>query len=823
MRYLPLFLFIHLNLAFRAEEMDDLLSADDLKELQAIVVSTVSSCSDKIFSDQSALVFAKKELQEIAKGVEQVVAEAALTLALKKDYPNACHVLASPILANVEASKNSKTRCLVEKPWGGGCLVSQEQEHPVFSYHWPKYFIEVSEKGNDPHPAFANDNKLYAASRKLANHLSDSIGLDGSKKLVAKVTAAASMIKGATSAILGQGFDFSSTPEDMARAGKAIALAPFEKLRIRANKEADMPAFEANIWPVGLSQTIAEHLSICGKGGFSWSIPGVPMTCPVAMSRDAWTYWDTGAIDYLNPSTLRGITAASNPVACIADNIASVHFDQYGEKASTATQEEDKEKNKKQKLLADLPNNLRGIGMCSFPILGDAEAIANQTANLANSFKGPWCSLWGPLVPRMSTQVYASDYGFPNAALKFKTLAHDLFGTPRGQRERWALAYPWEATPSSSFIDSLKELFKSLAALGIENINPETKEAKGRSVTLMPPGDPRLIDIFSTADLVNDAKNLAREVAYLAALNKAATEAEKATLKAFREEHNTEGLTAEKIVSEHRRELEIATDETARLKGEPIYRKKIYCHIKGEKHGLVTRGEVNLSVAGFGTELFQSVPSVEHCHQISGRGKCISRHKVTGKCLRPETVDWVSIEKWEIERYQKVPHPRQYGVDRETCTYRAWKTPNTHKKHHRCKEHLVELGKADTREQLAYPDPENPSKTIGEATEGGKLAGQAAKVATWVGAEIARAKYEEMSGKSYLPGKKRVYTVFEEIKCEPRTIEGGEVYRKKVPGGWVWNSCKDAVRVQIRVYFQKKLLRKVCDRALNYKLGQPFK
>ena len=75
-----------------------------------------------------------------------MISEAALTLALKPGYPTACHVLAKNILEDVESSSNSKSSCLVRDPILHGCLYRQEEQFPVYSYYWPKYFVEVSEK-----------------------------------------------------------------------------------------------------------------------------------------------------------------------------------------------------------------------------------------------------------------------------------------------------------------------------------------------------------------------------------------------------------------------------------------------------------------------------------------------------------------------------------------------------------------------------------------------------------------------------------------------------------------------------------------------------
>ncbi len=822
-KFLCLLFVCQTSFAFNQKDFENLISLDDLKALQGIIVSTIASCPDKIVTNPADIGYAKRELLEISKGIASVISESLVTLALKKDYPTACHVLSQELLKNIDASENSRSKCIVEKPWGGGCLIRQEQQFPAYSYYWPKYFVEVSQKGNDPFPAFAAGNKLYAANRVLANSISSFVDLKGPYTLAAKVILGAGAIKTATSGIMGQGFDFHVSSNEISQAANTAVLTPFEKLRLRANQTPDMTSYEVNLWPVGLSATIAKQLTVCGEGGFQWPIPGVPMTCPVAMSRDAWPYWDSGMLDYLNPNAIRGIATATNPAACIADNLASVAFDEYGPKASTESISKDPG-NEKQKKLADLPTNFRGVGMCSFPVLGDSAAILDQTLALKDSFKGPWCTLWGPIVPRMSTHAYVTDFGFANAALKFKLMAHDLFGVPRGTKERWTLAYPWEEQVSDAFLDTFGALGEMLEGLGIKKVSEEFVKTPGmgRSTILMPPGDPRMLDVFSVKQLAQDAKNFAREIVYLAGLNTAASEVERQTLKAFQQEHNQQQVSPNDLIASHKSEISDTVDDTAREKGEPVYVKKVYCHAKGEKQGLFTRSESQMTVPGYEDNRFERGSNSGQCHNSRG-GSCIDRHPITGRCRRPESIFYVSFERWELSHYRKVQNPQIYVVDPAKCDYKDHRTPNTHHRHFTCSENLRLLGQKDTKEHPLLPDPKEPEAVVGRNTETGRAVAKAAQISTWVGAEIARAKYEEISGRSLLPGKKRVYTIFEKISCEPKTPEGREIYRKQIPGGWVWNSCGDAVKLEVRKYFQTKLLRRVCDKVLSQKLGEPFK
>jgi hypothetical protein len=135
------------------------------------------------------------------------------------------------------------------------------------------------------------------------------------------------------------------------------------------------------------------------------------------------------------------------------------------------------------------------------------------------------------------------------------------------------------------------------------------------------------------------------------------------------------------------------------------------------------------------------------------------------------------------------------------------------------------------------PQAEKPEEIFKES-ETQNLVAAAAKTATWVGGEIARAKWEEMRGKSLLPGKKRVYTVWEEISCSPPvSITEREftdypgVQNATRHGRWEMaggggdprQACALAVRYEIRKFLQRRLLRKLCDFVFNEKEGAPFK
>jgi hypothetical protein len=140
-------------------------------------------------------------------------------------------------------------------------------------------------------------------------------------------------------------------------------------------------------------------------------------------------------------------------------------------------------------------------------------------------WQGPYCTLWGSLAPRSSTSLYQSDYAFANSGLKFKTMAHELFGVPRGREERWSLAYPWEGPGSTAGAE------KQAAFFGDIKTDLDAGALKGAGVDLLPgggrsraeglfrPGDPVMVDGSYTAkNLADQTQNITRELAYLATL-----------------------------------------------------------------------------------------------------------------------------------------------------------------------------------------------------------------------------------------------------------------------------------------------------------------
>lgn len=799
--------------------------SEHVEEVAKIIGAVTTSCLEAALSNPAKIALAKKELSEIAKGVAAVAAEETTALALKKDYPNICHIMPEQILDSFEESSQHGSECITRI--GGKCIQKRKTQTPEYSYYWPKYFIEVSEKGNDIHPAFGSGNKLYKYNRKIASQLSGMLDLKGPYELVGMVTGMSGFMKRTTRAFMGQGFDLTPSAQDLDEIPRTAVLTPFEKLRIRGSKEPDMPSFEVNIWPVALATSMAENLTVCEEGGYQWPLKGVAMTCPTAMSKDAWSYWDSGLLDYLNPNAIHGIVSASDPRTCVADNLASTAFDSLGpqERGNHITDDKD---DKKGAALSNIPNSFRGVGLCSFPILGSAEGIVNQGLGTLNNFKGPWCTMWGPVVPRHSTHIHANAFGFANAALKFKLLAHDLFGVPRGDAERWSLAYPWEE--DGGFLAQQKDWIKDILtrwSIPSKKIDSFLKvPSSGRSATLMIPGDPRMIDEFNPQDLATDAKNLARELVYLASMNKAASAAENQALNAFKKENGLEETLPEKILQEERRRLKETTDLTARTDKEPIYDQRHYCYVWGEKQGTLMRGDVSVEIPGFGTGHFVRVSDPGICHR-SRSGRCIDRHPVSGKCRRPESIYYYHLSRQEVIGYRSVQNPKFTRVDGPfSVSTNEHKTPNTHHRFHTIEEKIVSIGEKDTREYVFEPDPNDPGRTIDpqrKNNQAAEIAGEAARIATWVGPEIARAKYEDMSGESLIPGKKRIFTIFEKIHCKPKKSDGGELKRAELAGIPYWNDCAAAVRYEVRKYVQRKLLRPICDKVLDHHLGEPFR
>jgi hypothetical protein len=527
-----------------AQDPDDFIrsvmeSAETTQKAGQIVSNLGLNCAD-----YANIKLFLRELQKALRGLGRVMTESGLQLALKKDYPTACHVLTKEqIKAYSEGVDTShKSRCVSRDPWGG-CLLRENTkvEHPHPQYYWPKYFIEVNEKGNDSHPAFAKNNGLYSASRSVSKSLAGSIDKNGALKITA-------MVLGGKHALDAIGMEVG--PVSSKDLMQTAALTPFEEMRVRASRHKTMTTFEVNIWPVAVSETMAEHFSVCGPllkeqnkspGGYSWPYKGVPMTCPVAMSRDAASFWDTGMLDYLDPQAIGQMAAASNPISC-GGAAAMDALGGLGEGSREKIGDQAPVSNATSGMSQDWRQALVG---CSFPILGSSEALAKKALSAMDSAKwqGPYCTLWGSLAPRMSSGIYGSDYAYANAGMKFKTMAHELFGVPRGDSERWSLAYPWEGPGSvadgrgDGFAAFKGQISETLKGWGIP-YSPTA--AKSRSEALLKPGDPLLVDMSYTSRYWKDmVANRTAEFGYIAGLGIASAAARQAAVDQYRRTNNS--------------------------------------------------------------------------------------------------------------------------------------------------------------------------------------------------------------------------------------------------------------------------------------------
>ncbi len=786
--------------------------------------------------DQWAIVV--REFNNLAKGIARVIVEEAQTLAYKPDYPTVCHVLTNAQIATYEEHS-------VKKSWGGGprwgnsqpysTQTTQEQKRPT--YYWPKYFIEVTEKGNDAHPSFAKNNVFYGINRKISNSLGSYIDIDGPLKLMSGLFLKDNLL--GTLGVKTQG------DTDMGALMKTAVLSPFEKARLVANHEKTHATYEANIWPVGLSQTIAEHLTVCGPvrvknrqepGGYGWNLKGVPMTCPVAMTKDAYAYWDTGVIDYIDPQAVAAMATAANPAACGAAAAADALG---GMRAGNS--EAKGESSQVGAALSKLTEKLRGgLKTCSWPIIGSSEAIAKKAVAATDAAKwlGPYCTVWGALAPRSSSSPYQNDYSYANSALKFKLLAHELFGVPRGNRERWSLAYPWEGPGASNLSESLKKQFPFLASMNIsaltDKVSAGSSSGLSRAEDLYQAGDPRLVDTSLNGNLISTrVLNLAKEIAYLAALevtsNKVADKAKDAYLK-----HSGKKLkSSEEILGAEGQHLDAIEEQSAELGKQPIYGTVTYCHRSEQDRGLLF-GDLNRSfdvgIALSSNDLPYRGPTFPFS-QYNNKKACLTHSGFSGcqnwkgglnhYCADVNDGLAVYYHRQEIVGWQEAPNP-VFKTFAARCGYLGKYRDRKNKVVYRYECHDSEISQTseDTRKRVSRPDPKNHRSLAENNEQTAQAIGLAAKASTWVAAEIARNKYADMTGHNYLPGEKRVYTIWEKIDCvSPSKVT---TVSSSLGSYTRYESCEEAIRYIVYKYFQTKLLRRFCD-GLGKKQGDPWK
>lgn len=819
-------------LAMTPDQAIEQLIQDDgtLKELKDAIGNGALNCATP-----NRWPEAYQEFVKMMRGLGRVFLEQAQVLAYKKDYPTVCHVLTKNQLASYSEGtlSNSKSQC------DFGVCTRVTTSRPKPTYYWPKYFVEVTEKGTDSHPSFSESNLLYTANRKIASSLGKAFDVKGASSL-AKTLLGMSALTGTLDSIGVKTKGYDST-----QLMKAGILEPLEALRVRANGEKTQATYEANIWPVALSEATGLNLSVCGgeyerankEIGYSWPFKGVPMTCPVSMSRDAYAFWDTGLVDYLDPQAVASMALAANPVSCGTAQAASTLGGQgYGK--SNAKGEQGGIDKAAGGLTATLSKAIRP---CSWPLMGAAEAIAQKAVSATDATKwaGPYCTVWGALAPRASSSVYQNDYSYANAALKWKLLSHELFGVPRGAKERWSLAYPWEGPGARAIPGSDLTKGMNFDAIGkLVNLDSggdgKLKEAMdkvgmsggssgtSRSEALLLPGDPRLIDT-SVQTLGDTIKNLAKEAAYLSVLTAGSVQAGKAAREAYEKQFGEKAPDPEQILSDLDKTTSAAEAETALLDQEAIYEFEDYCHVAGEKSGTVYGNSANRFSVNYPGRVqggpFDFGPGKADFCFAQEFGGCIKRDSTTGRCKNKRDGQQVYYRKAILKGYRQVQNPKIFKLDRGQCSVSSFSTPNTQGDKVSCEDRLTVIGVKDTREPVQRPDPKNP-KTITANPETAAAIQAAATAATWVGAEAARLKYAEITGKNHISGGRRVYTVWESVECVyPSTkIEvSGSV------GSFAYyESCQAGIKLEIYKFIQTKLLRKICDMT-GETVGKPWK
>ncbi|MBF0206356.1 MAG: hypothetical protein HQK53_05650 [Oligoflexia bacterium] len=845
----------------KAIGLGDLRGAKNITaDAAGIIVGLGLNCANLVNLPQNVAYFVK-EAGSIVAGVGRVISERTLVLAMKRDYPNICHVLTQQQINSYSEGSDKKVDEKTILSSGIKVTESTTTTRLKPSYYWPKYFIEVTEKGNDPHPTFGRNNLLYAANRKIAYALRKWIDVDGAVKLTAYVMGGKMVAENLLP-------NFKVGSQEWEQVMKVAVMSPLEQMRVRANQKTTMTSYEAAIWPIVLSDTMAAHFTVCGPGlvergespgGYSWPVKGVPMTCPVAMSSDSIAYWDTGMIDYLDPETVSAMIIGSNPLTCGMD-VGAQNLSGIGANANGGNDAGLGDKEQIVNATSKLTDNLKkAIQNCSWPILGPAQAIAGKALALTSGakWKQTKCTLWGALAPRMSTSVYNSDYSFANTALKFKLLAHELFGVPRGREERWSLAYPWEGKGASAGEkEGMEQIFSAIT--GPEGINKQLSEmgissssasatngtATSRAEALLIPGSPLMINASYTSKYFKDRLiSMSKEAAYLAALTGASIAAGRAADGWLDRESVRQQPSSEEMIRESDQELNKIEDVTAFVDREPIYQKITYCH-KSQIRGLIA-GDNNIDIAqsmNVGTPYRgPRFPFV----RTSNPADCLSTHQYTG-CLRvskaicrdANKVLLIKFERQEIVGYRKVQNPviKKYQTvckgqpmvihksTRRLARFIRHTSDDEFIYPYSCEDVEVASGITDTRQRVERP------RQIEQVTNDPALQNMirlGAMAAPWVVSETIRAKYGEIQGKNYLPGDRRIYTIWEKIECTAKArrvdvdISGVNMSRNYLDeAGNI--SCKEAIKYEVYKYVQTKLLREICD-LIGDKEGDPWK
>ena len=604
---------------------------------------------------------------------------------------------------------------------------------------------------------------------------------------------------------------------------------------------------------MGLSQTWAKYFSVCGKvredkglnpGGYAWDIPFVPMTCPVAMSQDIYGFWHTGYLDYVSPKQAGQMVLGSNPVTCSATQAMNFIASQggfEGAKNSGSQQEVSGELNQMTEKLG------KGLRTCSWPLLGKAEVIYKVAKDHLNpgAYKGPHCTVWGTTAPRISTAPFDTEFNFANKALQFKLLAHELMGVPRGNEERWSLAYPWEGPGSTGGSFKLGGYDFGNALAGLGNYGNELAKKAGidmgsssgsRAESLYIPGDPRLVDVSTNVgEKLELVAQYMKQVGYLASLGLISEEAAKKAVEAYG--RIPKGSSSQEQLQKQKELTNDAVDESAYAENEVRYKKVGYCY-RQDSDGLKTKQDKT-----FEGKPFQKGVTKEWClrtdrHSWPG---CQNWDGFWGGCKSPGRAWAIYREVMEFDGFtgRKIRNPAERKTYRQECEgrkYRSYKTTRRTKGHKKEKEIwttncypvLTSIDYRDTRQYVDTPNGSRPETIIGhnpKDEKARKIISAATKAATWTGAELARLKFAEITGHNALGGKRRIYTVWEKIQCVyPSKLTDRTLF---VQGNQVWshreyNSCRQSIQFEVKKLFQLKYMRKLCD-LFGQDLGKPFK
>ena len=177
-----------------------------------------------------------------------------------------------------------------------------------------------------------------------------------------------------------------------------------------------------------------------------------------------------------------------------------------------------------------------------------------------------------------------------------------------------------------------------------------------------------MLDVFSTKQLATDSANFARQIAYVGAMNTAASAAEQAALSAFTSEHNISGATPSDVLAQHAQQAHDAVENSARESGEPVYVKAFVCQVHGDRQGLFTRSDVALHspLADQDESWFERIADPSQCHR-QRHATCYGHNPGNRGCMWHEHITYVSWERLELSHYRKVQNPRRYVVDGPAC------------------------------------------------------------------------------------------------------------------------------------------------------------